>query len=146
MKIISHRGNIEGPVASTENHPDQIKKVLKMGFDVEIDVRYIDGKYVLGHDTPDYQVSKDFLLNDKLWCHAKNIDGLLMMSTSNIHCFWHQQDDVTLTSLGYLWTYPGNMLTPYSICVMPETVDSYKSFNCYGLCTDLPIFYKEMLM
>ena len=75
MKIISHRGNIEGPDASVENHPDQIKKVIEMGFDVEIDVRYIDGKYVLGHDTPDYQVSKDFLLNNKLWCHAKNIDG-----------------------------------------------------------------------
>ena len=39
MKIISHRGNIEGPNSSTENFPDQINDCINRGYDVEIDLR-----------------------------------------------------------------------------------------------------------
>ncbi len=37
MKLISHRGNLNGP-SDLENHPDQIKKVLKLGLNCEIDL------------------------------------------------------------------------------------------------------------
>ena len=147
MKIISHRGNIEGPGSSVENHPDQIKKVLEMGFDVEIDVWFLNSKWFLGHDGPENEIDIQFLFKSSLWCHAKNIESMFEMSKySCIHSFWHQNDDVTLTSRGYMWTYPGKPLTKSSICVMPETVSTYTSFDCYGICTDLPVFYKEMLM
>ena len=53
MKIIAHRGNLSGPT-QTENHPDQIKKALDLGFDVEIDVWYKENKVFLGHDFPQY--------------------------------------------------------------------------------------------
>ena len=38
-----------------------------------------------------------------------------MLSYSDIHCFRHQEDDVTLTSRGYMWTYPGKPLTEKQI-------------------------------
>ena len=64
-----------------------------------------------------------FLKKDGLWCHAKNIEALNLMLREGIHCFWHQEDDVTLTSKGYKWTYPGKQLTENSICVKPELSD-----------------------
>ena len=60
----------------------------------------------------------------------------------DIHCFWHQEDDVTLTSCGFMWTYPGQKLTNKSICVLPEK--SNDSFNdCLGICSDYIINYRE---
>ena len=56
MKLISHRGNLKGPNPQTENHPDQIVECIKKGYDVEIDVRLIDGKPWLGHDDRQYNV------------------------------------------------------------------------------------------
>ena len=52
----------------------------------------------------------------------------------NIHCFWHQEDDVTLTSRGYMWTYPGKKLFYNSICVMPQKPLLEK--NYLGICSD----------
>ena len=56
MKLISHRGNINGPNKEQENHPDYITSALKQGYDVEVDVWLIDGNIVLGHDEPQYDL------------------------------------------------------------------------------------------
>ena len=60
MKIISHRGNIKGP-SDFENDPRQIKSILNMGCDCEIDLWIKDNKYYLGHDEPTYEVKRSFL-------------------------------------------------------------------------------------
>ena len=70
MKLIAHRGNINGPNPERENSPDYIKEALDKGFDVEIDVWKINGSYFLGHDAPEYRIEFGFLMNDRLWCHA----------------------------------------------------------------------------
>jgi hypothetical protein len=135
MLLISHRGNINGK-SEQENHPSHIDYALKQGFDVEIDVWKVNEvEWYLGHDEPQYKIDLEFLKNDKLWCHAKNIKALFDMYNNNIHCFWHQEDDVTLTSKGYLWTYPNKELTENSICVLPEKqeIDIKK---CAGICSD----------
>ena len=75
MIFISHRGNINGKIKKLENNPDYIRSAIKKGFDVEIDVWFKNGFY-LGHDKPQFKVSKKFLENKKLWCHAKNQDAL----------------------------------------------------------------------
>ena len=139
MILIAHRGNLNGK-SNKENKPGYIHKALWQGFDVEIDVWYVDGEFWLGHDIPHYKIEENFLENPRLWCHAKSIDTLYKMtSNSLIHCFWHQEDDVTLTSRGYLWTYPGKQLTKKSICVLPE-----KRFEAEmaGVCSD---YIKEWL-
>ena len=38
MKLIAHKGNIDGPNSVTENHPDQIDKCIAEGYDVEVDL------------------------------------------------------------------------------------------------------------
>jgi hypothetical protein len=50
MILISHRGNINGKQPDKENHPLYIFEAIKQGFQVEIDVWFIDGKFKLGHD------------------------------------------------------------------------------------------------
>ncbi len=110
MILISHRGNLNGKT-DDENKPKYIEEALSQGFDVEVDVWYIDNQFWLGHDKPQYKVSEGFLEHHSLWCHAKNIQALYVMDKNyHIHCFWHQEDDVTLTSRGFFWTYPGKEL------------------------------------
>lgn len=147
MKIISHRGNLYGPNKNYENTIESINKCLDLNFDVEIDVWFINNKLYLGHDQPQNNVNLDFLKNDKFWCHAKNLDSLHFMLDNNIKCFWHENDKFTITSNGIIWTFPGNMLTSRSICVMPETqkVNFEDIKNLYGICTDYPINYLEKI-
>ena len=38
MKLISHRGNLEGRKPELENNPEYIDEALSKGYDVEIDV------------------------------------------------------------------------------------------------------------
>ena len=140
MILISHRGNLNGKT-DDENKPKYIEQALNQGFDVEIDVWYIDNQFWLGHDKPQYKISEGFLEHPNLWCHAKNIDALYVMYTNyHIHCFWHQEDDVTLTSRGFFWTYPGKQLTEKSICVLPEFEDKKSKVilpkNVAGICSD----------
>ena len=133
---------MDGKYVEFENNPIQIDRALKNGFDVEIDVWYKDNEWYLGHDEPQYKVNLKYLKNDKFWCHSKNIDALHMMLENNIHCFWHQEDDVTLTSKGYMWTYPGKKLTENSICVLPEKNNEFPK-KCLGICSDFIVNYKE---
>ena len=105
-------------------------------------ISHKDNEFYLGHDEPTHHINVNWLQNKKLWCHAKNIEALNIMLDYDIHCFWHQEDDVTLTSCGFMWTYPGQKLTNKSICVLPEK--SNDSFNdCLGICSDYIINYRE---
>tara|TARA_R110002020_G_scaffold29001_1_gene91789 strand:- start:9785 stop:10231 length:447 start_codon:yes stop_codon:yes gene_type:complete len=146
MILVSHRGNLTGPNPSRENSPDYIQEALKADYNVEIDVWYKDKTWHLGHDEPQYEVERSFFYNRFLWCHAKNIDALRELSSLGIHCFWHQEDDVTLTSMGYLWTYPGKPLTPKSICVMPERTSYSQSeiAAAAGVCSDQIEKYRNL--
>ena len=142
MKIIAHRGLIQGPDKNLENRPEQIEKVLKSGIDCEIDVWSIYGKWFLGHDEPQYEISTSFLGKQGLWIHCKNLDALYQFTDMpfKYEYFWHQNDDFILTSSNFIWTYPGKHLTKNSIAVLPEINREYweyvKSVNIYGVCTD----------
>ena len=135
MYLISHRGNINGIQKSKENDPNYINKAIESGFDVEVDVRYTGGKFFLGHDNDQYEIDKNFLLNEKIWCHAKTNMALSALHEIGAHYFWHQEDDYTLTSRGFVWVYPGKPLIKNSIAVLPEKFKQDLSI-CYGICTD----------
>ncbi len=140
MILISHRGNLNGK-SDRENQPDYIEEALNHDFDVEVDVWYVDKQFWLGHDKPQYKISDGFLEHPSLWCHAKNIQALYVMNKNyHVHCFWHQEDDVTLTSEGYLWTYPGRDLTKNSIAVLP---DGEVPEDIAGICSDFIEEYYE---
>jgi hypothetical protein len=140
MKIISHRGNLTGPNPEHENHPSYILKTTASGFEVEIDLWYDNQKLILGHDEPQYEVSEDFIQSHEFYIHAKNLDALyfLIQEHRHLHFFWHEEDEFTLTSRNFIWTFPEKNVTNRSIivCKTEEEVKRYKSLDCYGICTD----------
>ena len=143
MIFISHRGNINGINKKFENNPKYIQSAIKKGFNVEIDVWYKDAFY-LGHDSPQFIVTKRFLENKKLWCHAKNLEALEKLQKINTKHFWHQEDDYTLTNNGFIWTYPGKKLSNNSICVLPELKKKKLPKFISGICSDFIEKYKNI--
>jgi hypothetical protein len=155
MFFIAHRGNISGPNPEQENHPDYITSCISRGYHVEVDLWRFGNSWALGHDAPQYEISNDFFeVNGVVgftWMHAKNIEALYEMATSN-RCqkwnyFWHEEDDFTLTNNNFIWTFMNKRLTNKSICVMPEksnyTLESIK--GCAGVCSDYIKYYSGEL-
>jgi hypothetical protein len=148
MILISHRGNINGKFESWENEPTYIDKAISEGYDVEIDVWFVNNVLYLGHDKPEYGVDfrwfRDRVLH--IWIHCKNIESLNYFKEINydFNYFWHQNDDVTITSKGYFWTYPGKTLTKNSIACMPETENFQDIEKAYGICSDYIEKYKNL--
>ena len=148
MRLISHRGNLDGKIHENENNPLYIERALHRGFEVEIDVWLDGGEWYLGHDGPTHKINFDYLKNDKFWCHAKNIEALNgMTGYADIHYFWHQEDNFTLTSRNFIWTYPGKKLTENSISVLPELNNdndlTMLPKNIVGICSDYITHYVE---
>jgi len=157
IQIISHRGNLNGPNPSRENSPEYIDEAIAAGFDVEIDLRWKDHYFYLGHDEPQYQVSMLWLWQrkDKLWIHCKDLESLDILSSSPVdfHYFWHDIDRYTLTSKGIGWVLVGQFPFKKSIVVLPESIHYYDKYEgnynrileTMGICTDKPLFYKNEL-
>lgn len=151
MRLIAHRGNVEGPNPSKENHPLYVESAISLGFDVEIDVWWENDHFYLGHDNPTYLLENLSLLsNEKVWCHAKNLLALdKLLQISNCNYFWHQNDDFALTSKGFIWTYPGKQLCDKSVCVINEnliTKNQFKKFRhitVIGVCSDYVKILKD---
>ena len=149
MIYISHRGNINGRIEDVENKPEYINDTILLGYDVEVDVWFVDGEWWLGHDKPQYKISVEWLeeRQDKLWIHCKNVDAMVELESGNKHYdgfnfFWHETDTLTLTSLSFIWVYPGKQPIKGSIAVMPEIHNEDVS-KCYGICSDYIEKYKN---
>jgi hypothetical protein len=147
MILISHRGNLNGPNIAFENNLDYITEAINSGFDCEIDLWKIKEKIYLGHDEPQYIINNiNFLNNKKLWVHCKNNESLEFCLKNNFHCFFHNNDNYTITSKGYIWAYPGKEFNSnLCISVLPELNNFFILKNCYGICSDYIIKIKENL-
>lgn len=141
MFKVGHRGNTRGP-SIQENHPNHIELCLSKGFHAETDVWFLNEKFILGHDTPQYEVKESFLNYPGIWCHAKNIEAFIALSNlsynkSNVIYFFHNKDDYTLTSSGHIWTYPGaKIVNRLQIAVMPELSSDWDYSLAGAVCTD----------
>lgn len=139
MIKIAHRGNLRGPDKDSENKPIDIVNAISKGFDVEADIWMNKDGIYLGHDFPEHKIDESFLedVKSNVWFHCKNIEalGYFVNNLSDSMFFWHQEDDYTLTSNGYIWTYPGKTITNKSIIVLkePMSLDIFK--DAYGVCT-----------
>jgi hypothetical protein len=144
MIFISHRGNIDGKKPHLENNPDYINEAITLGYDVEVDMWWIDGKIYLGHDKPQYEISDNWLAEraNKLWIHCKNVELLGWIKNTTLHYFWHEEDTLTLTSKNFIWVYPGKQPVIKSIAVMPERSNDDVS-KCIGICSDFIKQYKN---
>jgi hypothetical protein len=143
MKIISHRGNLDGRIPDCENTPTYIDKAIKEGFDVEIDVWFVCGDFFLGHDAAIYHIDSNWITirATSLWCHAKNIEAIeQLLLMDNINYFWHETDKMTLTSIGIPWMYPNN----YSHQAITVELSKPKNIpTVWGICTDYPVLWKK---
>ena len=63
----------------------------------------------------------------------------------DIHFFFHDEDECTVTSFGQIWVHPKSSPVPGSIFVMPEYrgVSMQELLNCYAVCTDDVIHYEQ---
>ena len=143
MIYISHRGNLNGPKPELENHPTYIEEAIALGFDVEVDLWVNEHGTFLGHDGPQYSVPRQWLIDrkDQIWIHCKNSDGLDFAMRHELHCFFHNTDDYTITSKGYVWAFPGKKQSSQKcIKVLPEIswweMDSDWKIQYSGVCSD----------
>lgn len=148
MIIISHRGNIKGPESDKENHPEYIDRAISKGFDVEIDIWMITNigwtnKFYLGHDGPEYEVSKEWLMErrDKLWVHCKNLKAASYLS-KDLRCFGSEHDPFCCMSQGHIWVNNVDVKPPEN-CVIPllglANIKTYRFIeSAFAICTDYP--------
>jgi len=139
-KYISHRGNLYGRDLDRENNLTSILEVINDGYDCEIDLWLLDNQLFLGHDKPENRISLSTVLKikEQIWIHCKNLAALDYFTNKEdekLNFFWHQQDDFTLTSFNYIWTYPGKEVTSNSIIVDLIHVNKLTK-DVFGICSD----------
>lgn len=152
MRIISHRGNLDGLNQRLENSKEAIDKALNLGFDVEVDIWKVKEKFFLGHNKPCYEVSIDWLFKRKnnLWIHTKNTIAFeeLLEKNEDFIFFYYAKEPLVLTSNKKIWTHePKKIIKPYN-CIVPllskEKVSAISHKNWYGVCTDYPILLSNL--
>jgi len=141
MILVSHRGNINGRIPERENEPKYIEKTMQQGFEVEVDVWYINHKLYLGHDKPNHMVPNEFLKKKQILFHAKNKEALFYLKEQGAHVFWHQDDKYTMTSKGLIICHPFSDPIPGSLFMLPE-LENREYDNCYAICSDFIINYR----
>tara|TARA_B110000967_G_C18779192_1_gene507341 strand:- start:630 stop:1094 length:465 start_codon:yes stop_codon:yes gene_type:complete len=154
MIKISHRGNLNGPEKDLENSPRQIQKVLKKGFECEVDVWYLNGSLTLAHNLKtdiNHKINDKFIIQKGLWCHAKNLDALNYLNNLNVNYFWHEDDRLTITSKNWIWCHPdikNSSKINNSIICLPEIkkkkLDYFSGF-CSDFVENFSVKYKECL-
>lgn len=138
MIKIAHRGNLDGP-SWKENQPQYLIDSIDAGYDIELDLWRVSNYLWLGHDGPQYLVTESFLLEigHAAWIHCKNLDALHFLNTTfpQLNYFWHQGDDYTMTSQGYIWAYPNKDITG-NVVIVDLDNSNYNSINAMGVCSD----------
>lgn len=151
MKIISHRGNTDGPNPETENTFEAIEWALERGFDIEIDIWAEADRFWLGHDKAQRTISLDKIYEwsiiGTVYVHCKNIRALqllceLELKDRNIFPFFHDVDDCILLGNNYLWVHPNAVnsvdvnYTSKCIAVVANAKNGFENWG--GICTDYP--------
>lgn len=157
MKIISHRGNINGVDVNNENKPSYIDIALSLGYDVEIDIWWVDNNLYLGHDNPDTKINFIWLKERKnnLWIHCKNLKAVEYFSKinekSNINFkfFCHQSDKYALISDNHIWLDDLGLL-PNDQSIIPLLdkfkIDRYYCSNVYAACVDDVLYLQNKVI
>ena len=151
MKLISHRGNIRGPIPDKENRPSYIDCAIGNGYDVEIDVNYVNGELWLGHDEPQYKVTHTWIQERSkyLWLHCKDFESA--KECWKYQSFCHSGDPFVFTSNNKIWLHGENesIYTLDDMTIIPViNKQESTSFNTangipFGVCTDYPAILKD---
>lgn len=166
MRIISHRGNLNGPDKTRENEMFYLVEALNKGFDIEFDLWYFADRFWLGHDNPERSFSIDTLMiwtskysNQKFYVHCKNVwalEKMLYFEKSNLIPFFHDADQCILLRDNTIWVHPNAIVSSQSkeksIAVFPTCRSVQYDINLdldfknfYGICTDYPLDVRDSL-
>jgi hypothetical protein len=148
MLLISHRGNLVGPNPSFENTQKYIQEALDKGFSVEIDLRTLNGELHLGHDYAQHSIDSNFLVlnRGRLWVHCKDSTAFEKAMQLQLNCFFHDSDDYTMTSFGYVWCYPNKTpIGKMSVSVLPEKHIDINQIDksLFAVCSDYVLTIKN---
>jgi hypothetical protein len=136
MIKIAHRGNTNG-ASHRENQPSYLLESISAGYNIELDLWRIKDLLWLGHNGPQYLIKPEFLIEigHAAWIHCKNLEALYFLNTElpHLNYFWHQEDDYTLTSQGYIWAYPEMEVTSKTVIV---DLGNNSHLDAYGICSD----------
>lgn len=146
MIIIAHRANLYGPAQdkTQENLPRNIYIAVKKGLHVEVDIQANDkGEIYFGHDECQESVADVFTKDDyqqKIFWHAKDSAALMWALNKNLHCFFHNKDNMSLTSRDMIWTAHHHIQGDRVIVATNEDFITAKQLlkldKIYGICTD----------
>jgi len=151
MKIISHRGNYSGIYTEKENKPSYIDTTISMGYDVEVDVRFINKKFYLGHDEPETLITEKWIESrkDYIWFHCKDLYSAQQFKKMDcgIKYFCHSYEDFVLTSTNHIWVH-NLKLDLDETCIIPllneNSILNHKNLNVFGICSDFINFCKNI--
>lgn len=143
MEIISHRGNLNGPLISLENKPEYILAAAEQ-YKVEIDVWQTKNGFFLGHDKPMYSVDKLFLFDERFLVHCKNIEAFLALRRhSGVEVFFQEAEAAVISNRGRLILH--SRVTPSHIHSIGHATfvdlgrkESTNEQEHVGLITDFP--------
>jgi hypothetical protein len=143
MILISHRGNIIGSCPDKENRPSYIDCAIQLGLEVEVDIRFVNNDFWLGHDYPQYRVDISWmrLRKHKIWFHCKDQDSAsqFLLINEEFKFFCHTNDDFVLTSNGYLWIHDLKSNINKK-CIVPliskNDILKYDNLEPSYICTD----------
>jgi len=142
MIKISHRGNINNIDHTRENSPSYIDEAIRMGYDVEIDIRFINDQLYLGHDIPEYKIDINFLTKrkDNLWVHTKDFKSLSRLISLPLRIFFHEKEAHTIIhNTNLIWSHNLNESNENSIIPLltrQSISESSKYMHVYGICSD----------
>jgi len=148
-RVISHRGNLDGPNPEMENQPEYILNATNV-CSVEIDVWYKDNKYFLGHDEPQYEVAKFFLFKERFLIHAKSMETFFELSKyGQLETFFQTEDDLSMTTKNRIVIHGrNNKISDDSRNNIWVDLDGKLEIRELGvknnLLTDFPLKYKEL--
>lgn len=145
MILISHRGNVDNIQPKRENTKEYILEAIDRGFYVEIDIWMKNGSLFLGHDSPENEVSVDWLnkFSDKLFIHSKNYSAFCYFMYENaipIPTFYHTiEDHVVIGNTKLVWSHNLEECNERSVIPLLDKesikqIDRYP--NVYGVCSD----------
>tara|TARA_R110000824_G_scaffold352568_2_gene539625 strand:+ start:348 stop:806 length:459 start_codon:yes stop_codon:yes gene_type:complete len=147
IKLISHRGNVNGQNIERENTLSYIDEANFLGYDVEIDVWMSNGYLYLGHDCAKTRIDYSCLVDrqDFLWIHCKNFQALSFLSSfCDLKTFFHENERYTYISNGVIWAHDISDID--NNCIIPlleeKQILDWTKQNVYGICSDYVELFK----
>jgi YrbI family 3-deoxy-D-manno-octulosonate 8-phosphate phosphatase len=150
LRLISHRGNLSGPIPKLENNPEYIISA-SLKYNVEIDVWFENERFYLGHDKPTYEVDKFFLFNSKFLIHCKSLETFIELKDySKLEAFYQEDDLISMTTQGralihssafskkfestkniqvHLGSSPNDSLLPNQGIILTDYPDTFKTVS-----------------